>query len=153
MKLSQLKAIIIFFTIVYQFMNITRILTKIQDYFNGKVNTILMPFQPAITCLYSLSSCSCSPENHTKGVSSIRKRELLKERQLLHKSRVYCQHISSMAPEFSTEREKEGILNVVCKVYNPINDERNTDTIIVLLSQQNTFQESVFSMKPTKSHQ
>ena len=58
-----------------------------------------------------------------------------------------------MAPEFSTEREKEGILNVVCKVYNPINDERNTDTIIVLLSQQNTFQESVFSMKPTKSHQ
>ena len=95
-------------------MNITRILAKIQDYFNGKVNTILMPFQPAITCLYSLSSCSCSPENHTKGVSSIRKRELLKERQLLHKSRVYCQHISSMAPEFKSER-KEGILSSVCK--------------------------------------
>lgn len=58
-----------------------------------------------------------------------------------------------MAPEFSTEREKEGILNVVCKVYNPINDERNTDTIIVLLLQLTMFQECVFSMKPTKSHQ
>ena len=50
-------------------------------------------------------------------------------------------------------REKKVYSVVYVKLYNPINDERNTDTIIVLLSQQNTFQESVFSMKPTKSHQ
>ena len=41
-------------------------------------------------------------------------KESLKEGQLLHKSRVYCQHIKSMAPEFKSER-KEGILSSVCK--------------------------------------
>ena len=31
------------------------------------------------------------------------KRELNRERQLLHKSRVYCQHIIRMAPEFKKD--------------------------------------------------
>ena len=55
-------------------------------------------------------------------------KESLKEGQLLHKSRVYCQHISSMAPEFKSD---EGTRHCV-KLCTPINEGTNTDTIIVL---------------------
>ena len=62
------------------------------------------------------------------GVSFILQKESLKEGQSLHKSRVYCQHIRSIAPKLNAD---EGTRNGVV-LSNAISDGGTTDAIIVL---------------------